>query len=465
MKPMAWLIMVCFITVGVQAAEKKVVSEEAVIQSMSRHYPAVMAELENVEAASQAAIEAQGAFDFTLRSKADIRTKGFYDGRSVGLQAVKPFAPLNGEVYGGYRVSDGQYPSYEGKIDTLSRGEWNAGLNLSLWRNLGIDSRRLNQWNARLDVQGAEYDLAQTKLEVFRKGLEAYWRWVTATKVLSVYQRLLTIAQARNEALSQRVRKGDLADIYLEENQQYIVRRKAQLLQAERDWQTQTFELSLYLRDDNGQPMILTHEAVPSQRDEFFKITIDQMQEDVAYALNHHPLVQGVEVEMEKRNNVARLGQNLLQPKVDLSVEVSNDVGQGPNELEPMENRAMLQVEIPIERRKGRGKRDQARAEIRALEWQKQLLMDQIKAEFATLVQEMNLMAETIELTEKEMQLAMVLEDAEQERFDRGASDFFVVNLREQNTASAQIGNLKAKLEYEKTWAQYRALSMLWLRP
>ena len=49
------------------------------------------------------------------------------------------------------------------------------------------------------------------------------------------------------------------------------------------------------------------------------------------------------------------------------------------------------------------------------------------------------------------------LEDAEKTRFTRGGSDFFLINLREQKTASAKIENSLIFGKYYKTLADYKA--------
>ena len=43
-------------------------------------------------------------------------------------------------------------------------------------------------------------------------------------------------------------------------------------------------------------------------------------------------------------------------------------------------------------------------------------------------------------------------------KFQQGVSDFFVVNMREQNTAQAQISVIEAKFDLFQTSQFYRAL-------
>jgi hypothetical protein len=60
---------------------------------------------------------------------------------------------------------------------------------------------------------------------------------------------------------------------------------------------------------------------------------------------------------------------------------------------------------------------------------------------------------------EKEWEFSKRLEAAEKERFKQGGSDFFLVNLREQEVAKAKISQLKAFENYQEMLANYRTAS------
>ncbi|MFM8185872.1 MAG: hypothetical protein ACKN9I_02985, partial [Alphaproteobacteria bacterium] len=54
-----------------------------------------------------------------------------------------------------------------------------------------------------------------------------------------------------------------------------------------------------------------------------------------------------------------------------------------------------------------------------------------------------------------EYKLSHTLEMAERERFKQGNSEFFLINLREQEVASARINKLIAFLKYQSFKADY----------
>ena len=61
----------------------------------------------------------------------------------------------------------------------------------------------------------------------------------------------------------------------------------------------------------------------------------------------------------------------------------------------------------------------------------------------------------------EEINLASILEKAEKKRFRQGASDFFVINIREENTADARIKKIDAYLKYQKAYADYLFLMLM----
>jgi hypothetical protein len=65
-----------------------------------------------------------------------------------------------------------------------------------------------------------------------------------------------------------------------------------------------------------------------------------------------------------------------------------------------------------------------------------------------------------IKNTAQEVKYSILLQKAERKKFERGSSDFFIVNLRDQNVASAQIKLVESKYKLSKTIAEYKALTM-----
>ncbi len=96
---------------------------DEVLESTEENYPKVINSLQDIEASKQQVLASEGAFDFKVKGKLDQRTEGYYDGQGFDTSIEKPLGYLNSSVYGGWRRSNGDFPSYEGKQDTLDQGE------------------------------------------------------------------------------------------------------------------------------------------------------------------------------------------------------------------------------------------------------------------------------------------------------------------------------------------------------
>ena len=441
-------------------------NEDVVLHSTRKHYPMVKEALENVEAAKMKVIASKGNFDLKLESKMDIRTRGFYDGKSGDVRAVKPLRFMNSEVYTGYRVSDGTYPDYEGKVDTLSEGEIRAGIKVSLWQNRDIDENRLQLWNNQLEEQIKDFKLQGTKLKAQKFAQKAYWTWFAYGHIYNVHKELLNIAIERDDAITKRIKRGDLARIYGSENRQYILKRSQKVIEAERNFYEASLYLSLFHRNKMGKPIIPEMEDLPKLSVNVKKIDVKNLSQDLKIMMERNPEMLSMRRQYLQLSNEERMGENKLAPKVDLSFEVSHDNGTGINTdrksetLRPTENRAMLSVIIPIERRFGRGKINMARAKKRALEHRQQLFKDEMNVFINNIYKRISLAVDFVNNAVEEVKIAEVLRKAEQRKFYEGASDFFVVNIRDQNMADAKVRKIKAYLDFKKDMADYNEATM-----
>ena len=83
-------------------------------------------------------------------------------------------------------------------------------------------------------------------------------------QVQQIQKRLLQLAQSRVEQISERVEKGDLAEIAQIDNDRFIAKRKNSLIKAERSLQKSAIKLSLFVRDSECQPVIAPDGLLPN---------------------------------------------------------------------------------------------------------------------------------------------------------------------------------------------------------
>ncbi|MBY0355541.1 MAG: TolC family protein [Rickettsiales bacterium] len=432
-------------------------SLQEVLQSSIKHYPEILQARAGIDARRGAVTAAKGVFDLELNQDSYARAAGFYDGKIVDTRIQKRIEGTNTQVYGGYRIADGNFPIYEDKLFTNNDGEFSLGAIFSLLRDRAIDEDRFSLSQRELELKASTLDLLLTKVSVQHEAMQAYADWLAAGQIVNVRRDLLEIAQKRQSGLSQRAARGDVANIFVTENQQYLLARQTQLNDAERDFITTANRLSLYWRDAQGQPVTPVATLLPKR----FPITHSPLgehaEEDAMQRLRARPEFDILDTSIEQEKNRLALGENRLLPRVNLGVETARDYGDGSPTRDETEALVKLNISIPLQQRAGRGIVAQANAKLKELDYQRRLLNDRIHAEIKNIVAEINLAEQNVALTESEVKVANIMQRAEQERFTSGASDFFVVNLREDNVGNARIKQTQSQLKLFKSVANYYA--------
>ncbi|MEM8770239.1 MAG: TolC family protein [Pseudomonadota bacterium] len=444
-----------------QHAEDGILTLEEVLASSATHYPMILKSLADRRAAAGDALAAQGEFDLVFSADGFSRVSGFWDGSIINGEVRRNLRPFGASVYGGYKISDGSFPIYEDINFTNTLGEAKLGIIFSLLRDRKIDQRRFGVGAAELDLEKADLDVLLTQIGVQHQAQIAYWRWVAAGRALEIYEQLLTIAKERQQGLEEEVRQGARAAIFLTENQQNITRREILTAQARRDFDMAANALSMFYRDDQGQRALARRPQLPEQAGPeavVASLEIDEGAQETAFL--RRPELQILSVQFEQARQELALNENDLKPRLDLRYEVSRDFGEvaeGGISRDSTDNIVGLRFSVPFERRKARGGVAKARARIDALRQQRRQTEDQIAVEVRRILLSLDAGRVLTSLAAREVSQANIMQQAERSRFASGASDFFLVNVREETAANARIRYISAALEARVAKANYDA--------
>ena len=176
--------------------------------------------------------------------------------------------------------------------------------------------------------------------------------------------------------------------------------------------------------------------------------------------LQQRPEIANIENRLAFAGKQLQLAENSLKPRVDLGIKASHDLGDGSRTREGFESIIDFSISIPLERRTGLGQVSGSRAAMEKLRWERTLLENRLTNEIIKLAATLNASRDFVLITDEEATLAKTLEEAERTRFIAGDSDFFLVNLREERTADAQIRNLESNLKYHLSRVELQAISM-----
>lgn len=458
------LLFALIATLGVARAENDapLVAAE-VLQSSEVHFPRILESLARRRAAEGDALEAQGAFDLVFEADGFSRVSGFYDGTVMQGLTRQRFRNMGGSVYAGYKLSDGDFPIYEDEYFTNSGGEMTVGVLFSLLRDREIDSQRFGIMDTELSLRVADQEVLMTKIGVQRRALGAYWQWVTAGRKLAVYENLLRIAEDRESGLEQQVERGARAEIFLVENRQNLTRRQTLATAAERDFRVAANELSWYYRNDEGSPDLPEASQLPPAELTRLGPVPEVVVADATDALLRRPELLRLRATIERVKNRISLAENTLKPRLDLNLEVDHDFGgiaEGGLSRDATDTKVGVTFSVPLQQRTGRGRVYAAEAELSALRQEQRLKQEEIEIEVRNILVALDGAEALLRLAEQQVVLTERMRDAEQRRFDSGASDFFLVNIREETAANARILFHEARLDREIALANYFAATV-----
>lgn len=430
---------------------------DEVFSAVEKTHPSLEKASQSLEKANAQASAAQGAWDplFSIRGQQDVL--GYYENQRIE-SSVRQFTPLLGtQLFAGYRLGVGNFPLYKGDLATLSSGELRAGIDLPLWKDSLIDSRRADIQRTHVLAQASSCDLQAVRIKVLQDGAKAYFKWLAAGQDVHIQKNLLRVAEQRDVALTAQAALGKIPEIVVVDNQRLVLDRKSKLLDARREFSAATMGLSLYLRDEKQVPVLASDARLPSFRSVLFQLPVPDEKDDVAYAYQHRPELCRLQKESAASQVDVNLAENQRAPGLTASAFASKDLGTGPTNLMPAELGVGLRLEMPLFLTKARGDVRSARATYRGVQAQSRDTRDQILAQVRQARVEVQLAQEQLKVAALQVAAADRLAEAERMRFEEGASDLLVVNLRELAAAEAERLEVKALENMQRAWVEYLA--------
>lgn len=432
---------------------------DEVIESVYRSYPLLEAALYSRDIAAGENLAAQGAFDLKLKGASQNGPLGFYQTyrQSIGFEQPTFWG---GSVFGGYRIGRGSFQPWYLERQTNLGGEFSAGFAVPLARNITIDERRAQLWRTRVGQRLAEPEIRLQRIDFVRAASYAYWDWVASGRRYQINASLLAMAKERNEAVSRKVQSGDTEPPVLEDNRRLIVSREAKLIESRRKQQESAIKLSLFYRDELGEPLLakelqLPSFPVPRPPDE------KALPADVQAALNSRPELLSINLMLRQLQIDLAEARNELLPDVQGVMMGSQDVGDpatAKNDKSRYELEAGLLLDVPVQRRKARGKIVAIEGKQAQLVAKQQMAADKITAEVQAVYTTLVAAYAQIDRARESVLLADRLAAIERRKFELGESDLLSVNLREQQAADAQSLEVDALWEYHTALADYRAV-------
>lgn len=431
---------------------------DSVISSVYNSFPLLEVALRGRDVADGERVAAAGEFDLKLKGASENQPAGFYQTyrQSVGL--VQPLY-TGGEVFTGYRIGRGSFEPWYLNRQTNGGGEFKAGAVVPLSRNREIDERRARLWNSTWDRKLVEPEIQAQLIDFVRDASYSYWDWVAAGRRYRIAESLLNYAIQRDVAIQRKVEEGETEEPVLKDNRRLIVSREAKLIDVRRKLQQSAIKLSLYYRSPEGESVIPVPEQLPDFPEEP-PIDAQQLDRDILAALDQRPELRILDLTRRQLDVDYAQAHNEFRPSVDGFVAGSKDVGAETSYLgykTPLEVEAGVLVDVPLQRRKARGKMSAIDAKITQISAKRRMTGDKITIEVQVAYAAMVAALERVDRARESVELAAQLAAIERRKAELGEVDLLSVNIRELQAAEAADVEVDALLDYFLARTDYRA--------
>lgn len=438
-------------------------SLQEVLAAVEANYPLLRSIEQERTVAGGRLLSAMGQFDLNLTAGADGQSPGTYENfrSNFGLSQAIPTGGLG--LFANYRNGYGDFPNYSLGQKTADGGEFRAGVSVPLLKDREIDRARATVQQARIDVQIAEPVIDRQRLDFQRAAARTYWAWVAAGERLKLAEDLAKLAAERDGQLKAKVDAGPTANIERVDNQQNIALRNGLLVQAQRGFQQSTIDLSLFLRDSSGQPMLASPSRLP-KFPEVGSLEVKPIEESLQLALQSRPEPRRLRLQREKALVDLRFAMNQTLPTLNAVVSGSQDVGygksssSGPYGLDRSSLNAGMMFQLPVQRSDARGRVTQAQAQLAQIELQLRNAEDVVRAEVQDIYSALDRAVEFQRQAKNRVELAKTVASAEREQLRLGRSDVLRVTLREQAAFDALLAEVGARQDYFRAAAELKAV-------
>lgn len=356
----------------------------------------------------------------------------------------------------GFRAGIGDVQVADLGIDTTNQPL--LGIVIPLLRGFLNNPENAQIQKSSLADKLAMLDIQQTRQELYLGAATQYWNWVAALKILEVNKQAVRVAEARVAQLMEQVETGARANFDVIDARQEAQWRKNQLIQASRRVEKEQFKLALFMWKDDDVVVPESHGA-PAFPPPHPDLALASYEVDRTEAVSKRPEVQQVNLEAEFNQIDLKVAENKMLPELLLEATPTRKPGEF---VLGLGYRFGVQLSIPFLQRQARGELLEIQGEAERLRMLRQYQIQKIKMDVDNARSSLLRARERVEVLRQSLDYARELEKGERTRFQMGAADLLVVNIRERNVLSAQVDWINALSDYQKALARYHWATGKW---
>ncbi len=399
--------------------------------------------------------------------------QGFLTGTSVSLNFNNPFIDQN---------------AFRNDLNPTRSPFLQVQMTQRLLQGFGLAVNRRNIRIAGNNVRVADLNLRNQIITTVADVTRLYWDLVSFNEEVGVRRQALALAQRLYEDNKKQVEIGTLAPIEIVRAEAEVAAREQELTTAETNvLQQETLLKNSISRTGNFSPQVADARIVPTDRIRIPATEpVEPIQDLVGRALENRPELQQSRLNIDNaRINLTGL-KNALLPSIDAFVDLRNNslagqintqtgppgspllprnpdqffVGSYTSALGQIFRRNFpdyafgAQLNIPLRNRAAQADFANAQLTVRQNELQFQRQSNGIRVEVQNSLIALQQARARHRAAEKSRQLAEQTLDAEQKKYQLGASSIFFVIQAQRDVANAQFAEVQALTAYARARVQ-----------
>ncbi len=432
----------------------------SVFERLEKEHPLLKRSQANMMLARGRVLKALGKFDPKLVNDWELE-RLVKDGstKSVGFNDtfVELRHPSGVKGFAGFRFGIGDVEVADLAIDT--RNQPLLGIVFPLLRGFITNPESAEIKKSSLAKDQVNLEIQQARQDLYLGAATQYWNWVAAWKVKDVQEKSVKVAEDRLKQLTKQVKEGARAEFDAIDASQEVQWRKDKFIKAKRKVDEEKFKLALFLWE-NGEVKVPDKRRVPAFPPVQPKQWVNDLETEKQNATLTRPEIKLVKLKAQFNNIDLDVAENNLLPDLSLEAQPTRKPGEF---VLGLGYRFGVQVSIPLFQREAKGEILQIKGKAERLKLLKEYRRKQIAMDVANSHSAVVRAEERIHLLKKGLDLAKKLEEGERTRFDLGASNLLVVNIRERNVLEASESWIYGMADYQKALALYNWATGKWV--
>ncbi len=434
------------------AVAQRTVGLRDFLDLVERNHPTIRAANLEPDAADAELRSALGRFDPMLSFNYESKLKSGSDKLTVLEGAIEqPLDMLFGpKIKAGFQRGTGF--SINPEDLTATAGEASLGVSMPLLQGIFTDARRNNLRKAELRPDLA---LAQQRIErnaLLRTGALRFLDWSEAAELVSVADTLLELARRRQGFIIRRSLSGESALIDSTEAAQEVLRREGERLRTLRMAEQFAVDVKGLIFADNGIQIPDPFDAPTGLTGRPDSARTTDRAINVAFAAR--PELRRVEIALQTARLDSTLAREFMRPNLELDAGVvAFDAGQ-PSAID---YKIGLKMQQPLFFRQASAGVQTTSVAVDRAEFALQLMRRLVEIDVRNSMIAIERSLERLTIAQEEVRLALIMVNAEQQRFTAGDASLLTLNLRERFYGEALQRLVSAKADVERA-----NVSLLW---